>query len=234
MPFRALQARQLKFQETCHWGKLIVQISLLDAKSSMHLMYRLLLLLGGDIETNPRPTYAVDKAVLGTFHQGDQRFGETAGVKCACNSLYALCWSEIRQVSIWKPGDLDHKLFQGDVLYKSLNTIDLLSADDLPRLVKIYEYEFDVTFLGLQTGQASLIPRDPFLRMYVPGHNVDEFLLFISGFTIAVITKGPNFYLFDSHSRDYRGSSVPDGNSVLLRFKDLFEIEKYIQVAYLE
>ena len=51
----------------------------------MDLMHRLLLLLGGDIKTNPGPTYAVDKAVLGTFHQGDQRFGETAGVQCACN-----------------------------------------------------------------------------------------------------------------------------------------------------
>ena len=93
-------------------------------------------------------------------------------------------------------------------------------------MVKIYEYEFDVTFLRLETGQASLMPGDPFLRTYVPGHNVDGFLLFLSGFTIAVITKGPNFYVFDSHSRDFRGLSVPDGTSVLLRFRDLFEIEK--------
>ena len=50
-------------------------------------MHRLLLLLGGDIETNPGPTYVVDKAVLGTFHQGDQSFDETAGVQWACNSL---------------------------------------------------------------------------------------------------------------------------------------------------
>ena len=68
MSFIALQTLQLKFQETCHWGKLRVQISLLDAKYSMHLIHRLLLLLGGDIETNSGLTYAVDKTVLGTFH----------------------------------------------------------------------------------------------------------------------------------------------------------------------
>ena len=56
-------------------------------------MQWLVLLLGGDIETNPGLTYEVDKAVLGIFHQGDQRFGEMVGVQCACNSLYALCWS---------------------------------------------------------------------------------------------------------------------------------------------
>ena len=44
-------------------------------------------------------------------------------------------------------------MIQGDVLYKPLNTFDLLSADDLPRLVKIYKYEFDVTSLGLEKGQ---------------------------------------------------------------------------------
>ena len=126
------------------------------------------------------------------------------------------------------------KVIQGDVLYKPLNTFDLLSADDLPRLVKIYKYEFDVTSLGLEKGQESLIPADPFLRTYVPGRNVDGFLLSISGFTIAAISKGPNFYLFDSHSRDHRRLSVSNGTSVLLRFKDLFEIEKYTQVANLE
>ena len=64
-----------------------MDITLLDAKSLMHLMHRLLLLLGGDIETNPGPTYVVDKAVLGTFHLGDQRFDETAGVQWTCNLL---------------------------------------------------------------------------------------------------------------------------------------------------
>lgn len=62
----------------------------------------------------------------------------------------------------------------------------------------IYEYEFYVTFLGLETGQASLIPGGPFLRTYVPGHSVDGCLLFTSGFAIAVITKSLYFYPFDS------------------------------------
>ena len=42
-------------------------------------MHRLLLLLGGDIETNSGPTYVADKAILGIFHQGDLRFDEIAG-----------------------------------------------------------------------------------------------------------------------------------------------------------
>ena len=55
----------------------------------------------------------------------------------------------------------------------------------------------------------------------------------MEGFTTAIVSSG-NCYLFDSHSRDERRLSVIDGTSVLMKFNDLLEIEKYIQVAYLE
>ena len=56
----------------------------------------------------------------------------------------------------------------------------------------------------------------------------------MEGFTTAIISSGNCYYLFDSHSRDEKGLSVINGVSVLMKFNDLFEIEKYIQVAYLE
>ena len=56
----------------------------------------------------------------------------------------------------------------------------------------------------------------------------------MEGFATAIISSGNCYHLFDSHSRDERGLSVIDGTSVLIKFIDLFEIEKYIQVAYLE
>ena len=32
-------------------------------------------------------------------HQGNsQLFGETAGIQGACNALYALCWTQIKQI----------------------------------------------------------------------------------------------------------------------------------------
>ena len=42
------------------------------------------------------------------------------------------------------------------------------------------------------------------------------------------------FYVFDSHSRDERGLNIPNGRSILLKFRYIFEIEKYLQVVYLE
>ena len=42
------------------------------------------------------------------------------------------------------------------------------------------------------------------------------------------------YYLCESHSRDKRGLIVVDGTSVLMKFRDHHELEKYLQVAYLE
>ena len=53
-------------------------------------------------------------------------------------------------------------------------------------------------------------------------------------FTTAIILLRNCYYLFDSHSRDERGLSVVDGASVLMKFRDLYELEKYLQVAYVE
>ena len=42
------------------------------------------------------------------------------------------------------------------------------------------------------------------------------------------------FYVFDSQSRDKKGLNNPNGQLVLLKFRYIFEIEKYVQVTYLE
>ena len=59
-------------------------------------------------------------------------------------------------------------------------------------------------------------------------------LLFMEGSTTAVILLRNCYYLFDSHSFDERGFGVVDGTSVLMKFRNLYELEKYLQAAYLE
>ena len=56
----------------------------------------------------------------------------------------------------------------------------------------------------------------------------------MEGFATAIILLRNCYYLFDSHSRDERGLSVVDRTSVLLTFRDLYELKKYLEVAYLE
>ena len=197
------------------------------------------LLQDGGIETNPGPTYSTERVVQGSFHQGNREFfGETAGIQCACNSLYALCWVQIKQIFHWGKSDLDHILVEEDCLYKSLGTFDMFSADQLPEFVKMFSHNILVRYVRLETQLTTLTFGDSFWRNFFRenANNASTTLsqIFMEGFTTEIISTGNCYYLFDSHSRDERGLSVIDGTSVLMKFIDLFEIEKYIQVAYLE
>ena len=58
------------------------------------------LLRDGDIESNPGPSFRTRKVIQGSFHQGHLKFGHTAGMQCACNSLFALCWSTVKRVTL--------------------------------------------------------------------------------------------------------------------------------------
>ena len=60
------------------------------------------------------------------------------------------------------------------------------------------------------------------------------FLLFMGGFTTELMKQNNHFYLLDSQSRDQRGLSIVGETSVLLKFLDLKQVEKNIQVFYLE
>ena len=176
----------------CEWRWKTITMSLICISVMLALVLRLI--IDGDIESNPGPTYVIEKAIHGSYHQGDQRFGNTAGVQCACNSLYTLCWSQIKKVNSWNTSDLDHILTEGDKLYKTLNTFDMLSVDDLPRFVKMYDQNVQIEFLELRTKLARLKDGDPFLRNIISDSDNVLFLLFMGGNTTAIISL-QNFFL---------------------------------------
>ena len=105
-----------------------------------------------DSETNPGPTYNTERVTQGSFHQRNRElFGDTGGIQCACNSLYALCWVQIKQIFHWGKSDLDHILVKEHCLYKSLGTLDMLPADQLPGVVKMFSHNIPVRYVRLET-----------------------------------------------------------------------------------
>ena len=146
----------------------------------------------------------------------------------------ALCWVQINQMFHWGKSDLDHILVEGNCLYKSLGFL----ADQLPGFVKMFSRNIPIRYIRLETQLVTLTFGDSFLR-YVFRENANNSsttlsLLFMEGFTTVIISSGNYSYLFDSSSHDEKGLSVIDGTSVLMKFNDFFENEKYIQVAYSE
>ena len=117
----------------------------------------------GDIETNPGLTCNIERVMQGSFHQGNRELlGETAGIQCACNSLHALCWVQIKQIFYWGTSDLDHILVERDCLCKSFGTSDMLSADHLPGFVKMFSHNIPVRYVRHETQLATLTFGDSF------------------------------------------------------------------------
>ena len=135
-------------------------------------------------------SYHVLKSVQGNFNQGNiTLFGETAGRQCACNALFSVCWSVARKVSLWKSYDLDNILIEGDKLYKSLNKNDYLNVDELPRHIKIYNYNINIDMKLENLHEGIATHGVPFLQSIVNVSNVctTGFLMFLCNYTIAII-----------------------------------------------
>ena len=114
---------------------------------------KLCLLLDGDIESNPGPaTSEILKVVSGTFNQGHPKFANTAGIQCACNALYAICFSIIKKVSVWKSYDLDYILENGNETFKIVGIPRSLAMNELPLNIMIENCNIAVEFLGNQFG----------------------------------------------------------------------------------
>ena len=92
-PRQILQYKTKKCSYYCIsplWGKW-----LLNCINLVFLVLLYSLILSGDIDSNLDLSYAIGKAVVGSFHKRNQIFGTTAGMQCAGNVLFAICWSHI-------------------------------------------------------------------------------------------------------------------------------------------
>ena len=56
------------------------------------------LIIDEDVRNNPDPTYDIENVICGSYHQGDRRFGDTAGFQSVCNYPYAQCWPQISEI----------------------------------------------------------------------------------------------------------------------------------------
>ena len=136
-------------------------------------------------------SFSIKDYVLGSFHQGDKRFGETAGTQCACMALTALCWSVIWKVSIWGTSDLDYILKNGDRVYKKLGRFGLLSADDIPSEISVIDVNvcFNIHYLSLENGAVDINVEDfPYWQVIhlSTSEKGNGFSMFVCGFTVTV------------------------------------------------
>ena len=166
-----------------------------------------------------------------THHQGDIRYGSTAGIQCLCISLIAVCWSLIKSISRWDSNDLDRILRKGDELFKSLNKFKLLGVEELPTKIEVYSHSIDIALLENRTGEITSS-----IYMTSTGDIVGNCsnlgngaLLMINGYALGVIWGKNRFFVFDSHSKNSSGNICQNGTSVLLKFETLSKLQEYVK-----
>ena len=103
-----------------------------------------ILLACGDIETNPGPAFSIS-TVKGSSHQGDLKYGRTAGTQCVCYSLASLCYSKIILPRYWTTKDIDSVLTFGNSEYSRLGFVnEYLSFDDIPATFNLGEHVMEL------------------------------------------------------------------------------------------
>ena len=158
----------------------------------------------------------ISNIVQGTNHQGDIRYGTTAGIQCLCISLIAVRWSLIKSISRWDIIDLDQILGKGDEFFKSLDKFKLLGIEGLPTKIEIYSHSIDIALLGNRTCE---ITSSNYLTSIgdIVGNSsnlCNGALLIINGYVLGIVWGENFFFLFDSNQRRINLSSMQRINLV--------------------
>ena len=175
----------------------------------------------------------ISKIVQGTHHQGDIRYGTTAGIQCLCISLMAVCWSLAKSISRWDSNDFDRILRKGDELFKSLDKFGLPGVEDLPTKIDIYSHSIAVALLENRTAKISSTyltsTGDIIGNCSSLGNGA---LLIINGYSLGVIWGKNCFFIFDLHSKNSSSNIFQNGTLVLLKFETLSKLQEYVKDIY--
>ena len=94
--------------------------------------------------------------IQATFHQGNDKFGETKGIQCSCISLFGIIFSAFKNIARWTCHDLEYIIEQGDGLYKTTGRSDYLSSTELPQEITVenlqVNIDLDANYFGILKG----------------------------------------------------------------------------------
>ena len=102
--------------------------------------FKFVKLIADGIESNPGTDHSkhYNRSVLHDTYQGGVKVSETAGFQCIYNSFFAICFSLIKKVSLWKSNDINFIADQNHL--SSLVGTEPFTVDDLSLFVVIKEH----------------------------------------------------------------------------------------------
>ena len=187
-----------------------------------------------DFQENEGLGYEFVNLIQGSFSQGDLKFRETAGKQCVCNSVMSLIWSKIKHVPWWNSLDLDHILDEGDRLYKNLKLDRYLSVEDIPQNCILHDQNVSIKFVDNYSGLVDESHEAHFCNVFrTAARDIRTgLLLFVNHYCISLTFGKKAIYVFDSHSRNHLGQPVENGYSMLIKFRQLNDVVRYVHKTY--
>ena len=186
-----------------------------------------------------------EDTVQGTFHQGDtSHFNQnTAGRQCMANAVAGAVYATMLPINFWTSSALDHILVEGDNLYsrRCNSRYDYLQFSDIHQTEHLFREQYVINAGEPMTGLvATTRPQTPpffSLRQAIGTMEVPQRWTYgvltmaeeTAGVSVLLCIRQGNYYIFDSHSRNRCGNSVPNGTSVLLHFTTQSGFIKYIR-----
>ena len=82
--------------------------------------------------------YTIQKVAQATHHQRNPKYVEYAGKQCTANAYFAVIYSAIKNIGIWKSFDFDYILEHGDIIFQdACERVDVIqpSTVDQPLIV---------------------------------------------------------------------------------------------------
>ena len=169
-------------------------------------------------------------------HQGNNKFGDSAGKQCTCCSLFSIAFTLTKSPGHWDSHDLDFIVNMGDRIYKEVNIPTYLALTELPHEISLFESFVSVNYLENKFGFVGGHSVPGWLFNNIISPNASGLLLLMKGVCISVTwtRNKKDYFLFDSHSKNECGKCCPNGYSVLLKFQSKRSLESHIIENYLE
>ncbi|XP_013383043.1 uncharacterized protein LOC106153597 isoform X2 [Lingula anatina] len=185
--------------------------------------------------------YSIVSFVQGRIHQGSEIFLEgNAGSQCTCMALMALVYNEVKNVREWDSTDVESILYAGDDLYqRNRGEKTFLLVTELPTEVEYNESTYIIGTEEALNGSLGMQESCP------PFYNLEDavdlgytqtgnfyFLMGSEELSYATMVLGQHdgrYYIFDSHSRNSRGLTDPNGKATVLELRSRSELVIYLR-----
>ena len=146
------------------------------------------------------------------------------------NAYFAIIFSAIKSIDIWKTFDLDYILEQGDNIFKEVGVYQPLAVDELPHDISIEDTHVSAEMLAHESNL--FVEKDNLLENYKHYDSTEKdngAIFTCAGFSVAVVWSQHYVYVFDSHSCNSNGFHDPNGKAILLKFCSINYFNNYLK-----